>query len=213
MNEFGGFLRELRGKRSLREMERLTGLSHTYLSSLEKGVDPRSGKERKPTPEVLRQIADAFPEADYFTLMKIAGYFTNDEIKNEYDEVSRDIQSKSQLLAIRYNQLKEAEEKEDQDYLQKINKSIDLIKEELLQLQNKQNVYAHQLYETSPERIKQYEEEEHEFTGYQNYLSGKSTAIYLDENNEGNFYFFNKEGRLPEEMQEKLRALIKLSLS
>lgn len=74
LNEFGNFLRELRGKRSLREMERLTGLSHTYLSSLEKGVDPRSGKERKPTPEALKQISDAFPEVSYMSLLAKAGY-------------------------------------------------------------------------------------------------------------------------------------------
>lgn len=74
MNEFGEFLHELRGSRSLREMERLTGLSHTYLSSLEKGSDPRSGKERKPTPEALKQISDAFPEVSYMSLLAKAGY-------------------------------------------------------------------------------------------------------------------------------------------
>lgn len=73
MNEFGEYLRELRGDRSLREMERITGLSHTYLSTLEKGVDPRSGKERKPTPETLKKISETL-NVPYEELMKKAGY-------------------------------------------------------------------------------------------------------------------------------------------
>lgn len=73
MNEFGEYLRELRGDRSLREMERITGLSHTYLSTLEKGVDPRSGKERKPTPETLKKLSETL-NVPYEELMKKAGY-------------------------------------------------------------------------------------------------------------------------------------------
>lgn len=70
--DFGDFLKALRGKRSLREMENLTGVSHTYLSSLEKGFDPRTGKGRKPTPETLKKLARAFgvPHED---IMKRAG--------------------------------------------------------------------------------------------------------------------------------------------
>lgn len=74
MNEFGEYLKELRGNRSLREMERITGLSHTYLSTLEKGVDPRSGNERKPTPDVIRKIADGLG-VSYYALMEKAGYY------------------------------------------------------------------------------------------------------------------------------------------
>lgn len=77
MNEFSVFLRNLRGKKSLREMERLTGLSHTYLSTLEKGYDPRSGKERKPTPEVIKKISKAFPDVDYLEMMEKAGYISD----------------------------------------------------------------------------------------------------------------------------------------
>lgn len=73
MNDFGVFLKELRGERSLREMEKITGLSHTYLSSLEKGKDPRSGNERKPSPEVLKKIARTL-NVNYSTLMEKAGY-------------------------------------------------------------------------------------------------------------------------------------------
>lgn len=81
MPDFGDYLKELRGKRSLREMEKVTGLSHTYLSSLEKGYDPRSKKERKPTPETLRKLSNTL-DVPYDHLMYRAGYI--DELPN-YD--------------------------------------------------------------------------------------------------------------------------------
>lgn len=78
MTNLGSFLKELRGERSFREMEKITGLSHTYLSSLEKGVDPRSGSERKPTPSVLKQLSEKL-SIDYSTLMEAAGYLPEAE--------------------------------------------------------------------------------------------------------------------------------------
>lgn len=85
MTTFGDYLKELRGKKSLREMERITGISHTYLSTLEKGYDPRSGKERKPTPEVIRQISETL-DLNYFHLMKVAGYMNKGDIEELYEE-------------------------------------------------------------------------------------------------------------------------------
>lgn len=73
MNELGNYLKELRGKRSLREVQKGTGISHTYLSTLEKGYDPRTKKERKPTPEVLRKLA-LYYEVPYVVLMTKARY-------------------------------------------------------------------------------------------------------------------------------------------
>lgn len=91
-NEFGEYLKELRGKRSLREMERVTGISHTYLSTLEKGYDPRSGKERKPTPETLKKLS-ATLEVSYTDLMKKAGYMK----KKTISELIKDLRVKSGL--------------------------------------------------------------------------------------------------------------------
>lgn len=78
MTNFGDYLKELRGNRSLREMEKITGLSHTYLSTLEKGYDPRSKKKRHPTPEVLKKISNAL-NVNYFQLMKKAGYIKEED--------------------------------------------------------------------------------------------------------------------------------------
>ena len=78
MNDFGNYLRKLRGKRTLREMEQLTGLSHSYLHTLEKGIDPRSKKERKPTPEVLQKLASTL-SIDYYELLEKAGYVNKND--------------------------------------------------------------------------------------------------------------------------------------
>ncbi|MCM3342623.1 MULTISPECIES: helix-turn-helix domain-containing protein [unclassified Paenibacillus] len=77
----GALLRELRGKRSLREIERESGVSHTYLSSLEKGYDPRTGKERKPTPDTLKKLAQVY-DISYEQLMLSAGYMDMDRNDN-----------------------------------------------------------------------------------------------------------------------------------
>lgn len=101
MSEFGKYLKELRGDKSFREMERITGLSHTYLSTLEKGVDPRSGKERKPTPDVIRKIAETLGE-NYFKLMKIAGYMNQadvNELFKKREEIVEEIE-RERLMAL-----------------------------------------------------------------------------------------------------------------
>ena len=74
--EIGKYIKELRGSKSLRQMERDTGVSHTYLSSVEKGRDPRSKKELIPPPPTLKKIADG-TGADYLEMLKIAGYLSD----------------------------------------------------------------------------------------------------------------------------------------
>lgn len=54
------YLIELRGNRSIREISRKTGISHTYLTSLEKGLDPRTNNKRKPSFETLRKLAEFY---------------------------------------------------------------------------------------------------------------------------------------------------------
>lgn len=85
------YLRELRGNRSLREMERITGLSHTYLSTLEKGVDPRSGKERRPTPDILKKLSETL-DVPYIELMEKAGYIDKETMDSIDDFNSNGLQ-------------------------------------------------------------------------------------------------------------------------
>jgi transcriptional regulator with XRE-family HTH domain len=81
-NDLGIFLEKLRGKLSLREASKKSGLSHTYIRDLELGVNRKTKSEIKPTPETLKRLADAY-KYPYEELLKIAGIIptsTDDEL-------------------------------------------------------------------------------------------------------------------------------------
>lgn len=59
MNYIGEYIRKYRGDVSLRDFADKCGISHTHLDSIEKGVDPRTGKPVKVTVETLKKIASA----------------------------------------------------------------------------------------------------------------------------------------------------------
>ena len=92
ITQIGQLLKTLRGKRSLREIERSSGVSHTYISSIEKGVDPRSGNEIIPTPDTLKKLSRAY-NYSYGELMDIAGYLEGvsedkkKRLKDRYEEL------------------------------------------------------------------------------------------------------------------------------
>ena len=60
--ELGKRLRDerLRRKLSLRDAAAKIGISHTYLSAVEKGYDPRSGAAVMPSQEVLLKVCRAY---------------------------------------------------------------------------------------------------------------------------------------------------------
>ncbi|BFH15882.1 helix-turn-helix domain-containing protein [Paenibacillus melissococcoides] len=105
MNELGEFLRELRGKRSLRDIAALTELSHTYIADIEKGYRRGTNKPIKPTPETLKKLSEAY-NYSYFDLMEKAGYLddlTDEEkhpffLDSELNEKLRDRFTKLQSL-------------------------------------------------------------------------------------------------------------------
>lgn len=76
MNNFGNYLKGLRKSKSksIRKASEEIGISHTYLDSLEKGYDPRTKKERKPTPAVLGKVSKYY-DVPYNKLLIMAGYF------------------------------------------------------------------------------------------------------------------------------------------
>lgn len=59
MNYIGEYIRKYRGNMSLRDFADKCGISHTHLDSIEKGIDPRTGKPVKVTVETLKKIAIA----------------------------------------------------------------------------------------------------------------------------------------------------------
>lgn len=63
---------------SLRNAAKLIGISHSYLSTLEKGRDPRNNAPISPTPETLQLISKAY-NIPYSDLMKTAGYLPSNE--------------------------------------------------------------------------------------------------------------------------------------
>ncbi|MGC8229874.1 helix-turn-helix domain-containing protein [Pseudobacillus badius] len=82
MKKLGELLKSLRGKESLRDASKRIGISHTYLDTIEKGYDKRSGKPVKPTPDTLKLIAKAY-DYSYEELMKIAGYIEENDKKHK----------------------------------------------------------------------------------------------------------------------------------
>lgn len=74
-------------KLSLRNAADLIGISHSYLNTLEKGVDPRNNAPVNPTPETLQMISNAY-NVSYEYLMRLSGYL-NDEI-TEANKLTRE---------------------------------------------------------------------------------------------------------------------------
>lgn len=75
MNKLNELLKSKRKemKLSLRDASKLIGISHSYLSTLEKGIDPRSNTPIKPTPSTLKLISEAY-NISYTKLMELSGY-------------------------------------------------------------------------------------------------------------------------------------------
>jgi repressor LexA len=85
MNDLGKLLRKLRGDKSLREASRLSGLSYSYIASLEKGEHPKTKATIQISPESLKQLSIAY-NYPYKELMKEAGYIEADKAEVVTDE-------------------------------------------------------------------------------------------------------------------------------
>ncbi len=84
-NNLGNFIKTYRGDQSLREFASKCEISHTHLDSIEKGIDPRSGKRVRITIETLKKIAKAMNMTVNELLIK-SGEVTEIDIKSEEDE-------------------------------------------------------------------------------------------------------------------------------
>lgn len=87
METLGQYIKNLRGKMSLRDAANNIGISHTYLDTIEKGFDKRSKKPVKPTPETLKLISEAYL-CSYEDLMVKAGYI--EPSKSSENTLSKD---------------------------------------------------------------------------------------------------------------------------
>lgn len=124
MNDFAELMKSKRKelKLSLRNAAKLIGISHSYLSMLEKGVDPRSSSLIKPTPETLKYISDAY-NISYTYLMTIVGYITQTENEDLSDKEKFDIEKEAQKMIDNIDKLDTVEfcgtpaDEDDKEYL------------------------------------------------------------------------------------------------
>lgn len=96
MSELGGYLKKLRGNISLREAAKRSGLSHSYINSLESGVHPKTGVPINPSPEILKGLAKAYNHP-YKDLMVRAGYSYEDGTEESKEETEADLKRKKGL--------------------------------------------------------------------------------------------------------------------
>ncbi len=85
MDRFRQLLVELRGGRSYREAEKLTGVSHGYIERLEKGISTNKRKASFPSAEYIRKLAIGY-KYPYTSLMKAAGYI-DDEVRARIKQI------------------------------------------------------------------------------------------------------------------------------
>ncbi|MDQ2086039.1 helix-turn-helix transcriptional regulator [Herbivorax sp. ANBcel31] len=89
MSKLGNLFRQIRIKKnwSIRKAANKMGISYSYLSILEKGVDPRTGKDSNPRPETLKIISKTY-NYPYEELMKVAGYLEGDSSSDKTFDLS-----------------------------------------------------------------------------------------------------------------------------
>lgn len=95
MNELGNLLRQLRGFKSLRTISEMTNnkISHAYLGTLEKGINPANNQPVKPSPETLKILSEVY-NYPYEEFLILAGYLSNEQ---EEDKVNKLIEEFKKL--------------------------------------------------------------------------------------------------------------------
>ena len=76
--DLGKFLENLRGKMSLREASKKSGLSHSYIRDLELGINRKTHAPIKPSVETLKRLSETY-DYSYNDLLKRAGYMEGNE--------------------------------------------------------------------------------------------------------------------------------------
>ncbi|MDT4011843.1 MULTISPECIES: helix-turn-helix domain-containing protein [Staphylococcus] len=148
MNKFGRKIKELRGKQSIREASQNIGISHTYLDSLEKGVDPRTGKERKPTIEVINKIS-LYYDYSFEELVELANIFVS---INDLPKEQKEIQNQK-FLEVLKNTFDKTELKVKENYINLLKKDLNTSQVNFLR-----NVYNFMELETNKDNEKSTDE-------------------------------------------------------
>ena len=111
-------VRTARGELSLREFAKRCGVSHTHLDSIEKGVDPRTGKSVTVSVDTLEKLASGIG----CSIAYLMGDSIGDRIKDRRISLGLTLEETAQRTGIQESSLKEFESGEI-EYVQ-----IDIIK-------------------------------------------------------------------------------------
>lgn len=125
-NKLGDYIRQQRGKKSLRELAKKCDISHTHLDSIEKGYDPRTNKPVRVTVETLNKIAKAL-NTTINELLVISGV-VEDENKIYSDDKIKYYSNKNfnkDKLKTELKQKYKLDEKSIEDIWQEIEKIIE----------------------------------------------------------------------------------------
>lgn len=109
--------RRLELKLSLRKAAELIGISHNYLSIIEKAHDPRSNAPIKPTFETLKLISEAY-EININKLLELAGYY-------EYIKSAKEIYTAEELAKLVPKEYQDAFKKLSMKQIEFIKKMVD----------------------------------------------------------------------------------------
>ncbi len=91
MNQLGKFIENKRRELglSLRAFAEMCDISHSYLDSLEKGMDARSGKPVSPTIETLQKLASGL-KISLIDVLRIGGFIESSEDQNKSVTINDD---------------------------------------------------------------------------------------------------------------------------
>lgn len=119
MNNIGNFIKKYRGNMSLREFAEKCGISHTHLDSIEKGVDPRTGKPVSVTVETLKKIATAMNMSINDLLIQ------SGDVKIEDLKFTNDSSAKFQIFNTEEEMIEHIKKESQQDLLEQYHALFD----------------------------------------------------------------------------------------
>ncbi|MGE7691329.1 helix-turn-helix domain-containing protein [Lysinibacillus sp. NPDC097214] len=220
---FGEVIREARKLKgiSLREMASTIGISHPYLSQLE------TGRNNNPSIEIIlslsRELDLSFSylvhlsDVDIGTdldisdnIMKVLKLLKPSDYENwnTFEEFKQVFSEKNYLPILNNTDEIEASEELIHNFYEIVQKFKKIEQNTVNSAVIQQALAMDETTSTEKEAEKRLKR----WQGIDNYNRDIQTAIYLNPNNEGKYYFFKEGIEIPEETQEKLRLIIKTIL-
>lgn len=222
---FGEVIREARKLKgvSLREMASRIGISHPYLSQLE------NGRNNNPSIEIILSLSREL-DLSLSYLVHLSGIdigikqdIPEDVMKvlkllkpsdyegwNTFEEFKKSFSEKNYLM--KSNSVDEDEVKSNREFIYNFYEIVKKFKSIEQNAVNSAVIHQAFAVDESKDSEKAAEIRLKKWQAIDNYNRDIQTAIYLNQDNEGKYYFFKEGIEIPEETQEKLRSIIKTIL-